>query len=312
MAQDTVIPSGGPAKDIAQGDNVGRRKKDPTGMFFLLPAAAWVLLFTIFPLLYALYTSLWSFRFGQRNQFVGFDNFVRLFTDSNLHFALRVTLTFVIVTVAVEMLVGFGLALLLNQEIRGKSVLRAIMVLPLFATPVGMGFLGITLFYEINGPINVFLRTIGMEAIPWLSTPQWAPVAVMILDIWQWTPFVFLVSLAALQGLPIDLYEAAEVDGASGWDSFRNITLPLMTPTLWLILLLRLVEAFKVFDIPASMTLGGPGRATEVYSLFTYRTALRFFDHGYASAQGILLLFIVMTIVTLLFGRIRELYEVGG
>jgi multiple sugar transport system permease protein len=312
MAQESVIPSGDPTKDIAQGDNADRRTKDPTGMFFLLPAAVWVLLFTIFPLLYALYTSFWSFRFGQRNQLVGFDNFVRLFTDGNLHFALRVTLTFVIVTVVVEMLVGFGLALLLNQEIRGKSVLRAIMVLPLFATPVGMGFLGITLFYEINGPLNVFLRTLGLEGIPWLSTPQWAPVAVMLIDIWQWTPFVFLVSLAALQGLPVDLYEAAEVDGASGWDSFRNITLPLMTPTLWLILLLRLVEAFKVFDIPASMTLGGPGRATEVYSLFTYRTALRFFDHGYAAAQGILLLFIVMLIVTLLFGRIRELYEVGG
>ncbi|MCB0214078.1 MAG: sugar ABC transporter permease, partial [Anaerolineae bacterium] len=124
-----------------------------------------------------------------------------------------------------------------------------------------------------------------------------------------WTPFVFLVSLAGLQGLPQDLYEAAEVDGASTWTLFRHITLPLMAPTLWLILLLRVVEAFKVFDIPTSLTLGGPGRATEVYSLFTYRTALRFFDHGYAAVQGFLLLIIVMFIVTLLYGRIRALYE---
>lgn len=312
MAQDTVNPSGRPSQKSAPGDKGNQQRKDRTGMFFLLPAAIWVLAFTIFPLLYALYTSLWSFRFGQRNQLVGLTNFGRLFTDANLHFALRVTLTFVVVTVTVEMLVGFGLALLLNQEIRGKNVLRALMILPLFATPVAMGYLGITLFYEINGPVNEFIRTLGGEGVPWLSTPQWAPAAVMILDIWQWTPFVFLVSLAALQGLPVDLYEAAEVDGASGWESFRSITLPLMTPTLWLILLLRLVEAFKVFDIPSSLTLGGPGRATEVYSLFTYRTALRFFDHGYAAAQGVLLLFIVMTIVTLLFGRIRELYEVGG
>jgi multiple sugar transport system permease protein len=131
----------------------------------------------------------------------------------------------------------------------------------------------------------------------------------MIVDVWQWTPFVFLVALAGLQGLPRDLYEAAEVDGAAGFDLFRSITLPLMAPILWLILLLRLVEAFKIFDIPSSLTLGGPGRATEVYSLFTYRTALRFFDHGYAAAQGFLLLFIVMLIVSLLFGRIRGLYE---
>lgn len=284
-------------------------KKDRTGSFFLAPAVIWIILFTIFPLLYALYNSFYSFRFGQRNQFVGFDNFQRLFTDPNLHSGLRVTLWFVAITVTIEMLLGFGLALLLNREMRGKSVLRAIMVLPLFATPVAMGYLGITIFFETNGPINDTIRFFGGEGIPWLSSPRWAPVSMMILEIWQWTPFVFLVSLAGLQSLPQDIYEAAEVDGASGWQLFRRITLPLMAPTLWLILLLRMIEAFKVFDIPTSLTSGGPGRATEVYSLFTYRTALRFFDHGYAAAQGFLLLFIVMFIVTILYGRIRELYE---
>jgi len=191
-------------------------------------------------------------------------------------------------------------------------VLRALMVLPLFATPVAMGYLGITLFYEINGPINALLTALGWGAVPWLSNPFWATVAIMVIDVWQWTPFVFLVSLAALQGLPPDLFEAAEVDGASSWQSFRQLTLPLMTPILWLILLLRLVEAFKVFDIPTSLTLGGPGRATEVYSLFTYRTALRFFDHGYASAQGFLLLLIVSLIVALIFRQIRTVYQEEG
>lgn len=285
------------------------RRADRTKYWFLGPAVIWILVFTIFPLLYALYTSFFSFRFGRINQFVGLANFGRLFTDANLHNGLRVTLTFVIVTVTIEMLVGFGLALLLNREMRGKNILRAIMILPLFATPVAMGYLGITLFYEINGPINELIRAFGGTDIPWLSNPFWAQVAIILIDIWQWTPFVFLVSLAALQGLPADLFEAAEVDGASSWQSFRRITLPLMTPVLWLILLLRLVEAFKVFDIPTSLTLGGPGRATEVYSLFTYRTALRFFDHGYAAAQGFLLLFIVSLIVALLFGQIRSIYQ---
>ncbi|MFN2203400.1 MAG: carbohydrate ABC transporter permease [Caldilineaceae bacterium] len=308
MAQNTVE---GSVTSVTPGSGKQVRK-DRTGMYFLLPAAVWILAFTIFPLLYALYTSLWSFRFGQRNQFILFDNFRRLITDSNLHQSLITTLTFVTVTVSVEMLLGFALALLLNQEIRGKSVLRAIMILPLFATPVAMGYLGITLFYEVNGPLNEFIRLFGGEGVPWLSSPRWAPVSIMLLDIWQWTPFVFLVTLAALQGLPKDLYEAADVDGASWWASFLRITMPLMAPVLWLVLLLRLVEAFKVFDIPSSLTLGGPGRATEVYSLFTYRTALRFFDHGYAAAQGILLLVIVMSVVTLLYGRIRELYEAEG
>lgn len=288
----------------------GRGIEDNTKLFFILPAAIWVLVFTIFPLVYALYTSMWSFRFGTFNQFVGLDNFVRLFTDRNLHWALYLTVIYVAITVTIQMTLGFALAVLFNREIRGKNVFRALMVLPLFATPVAMGYLGITMYYEVNGPINSFLYALGMEGVPWLSDPYWALVSIMIIDIWQWTPFVFLVALAGLQGLPADIYEAAEVDGGSGWQLFRHITLPLMTPILWLILLLRLVEAFKIFDIPATLTLGGPGRATEVYNLFTYRTALRFFDHGFAATQGILLLVIVMFIVTVLYNRIRGIYEV--
>jgi len=276
---------------------------------FITPAIIWILAFSIFPLLYALHTSLHSFRFGRINEFVGLYNFVRLFTDANLHSGLRITLIFVAISVSVQMILGFGLAVLLNREILGKNLLRAIMILPLFATPVAIGYLSITIFYEQNGPVNSILRAFGGGNTPWLSNPFWALVAVILVDIWQWTPFVFLVSLAALQTLPDDLYEAAKVDGASGWSMFRYITLPLMTPILTLILLLRLVESFKVFDIPTSLTLGGPGRATEVYSLFTYRTAMRFFDHGYAAAQGFLLLIIVSFIIITLYRRIIKVYE---
>ena len=303
------VPS---SKGVTTADRVLPRsgiREDRTKLVFLMPAVVWILIFTIFPMLYAIYTSVWSFRYGMRNQFVGLTNFGRLFTDNNLHGALWVTVYFVVVTVTVQMLFGFGLAVLFNREIKGKNVMRAIMTLPLFATPVAMGYLGITLFYESNGPVNEFIRAFGGAGFPWLSNPTWAPVAVMLIEIWQWAPFVFLVSLAGLQGLPEDLYEAGKVDGGSNFELFRYVTLPLMAPILWLILLLRLVEAFKVFDIPASLTLGGPGRATEVYSLFTYRTALRFFDHGYAATQGFLLLVVVMLIVSLLYGRIRGLYE---
>lgn len=288
----------------------GRKNRaDNSKYIFLLPAVVWILIFTIFPLFFAIYNSFFSFRYGKINQFIGFGNFGRLFTDANLHNALWITIVFVAVTVTIEMLLGFGLALVFSREIYGKNVWRAIMTLPLFATPVAMGYLGITLFYETNGPVNSLIEALGGTPPPWLSSPTWAPVAVMIIDIWQWTPFVFLVALAGLQSLPEDVYEAAKVDGSSGLQLFRHITLPLMSPILWLILLLRLVEAFKVFDIPSSLTLGGPGRATEVYSLFTYRTALRFFDHGYAATQGFLLLIIVSIIISLLFGRIRDLYE---
>jgi multiple sugar transport system permease protein len=303
MANSEAIPIPG------QAGNPSRRRGDPSRFVFLLPAVVWVLAFTVFPLLYAVFTSFWSFRFGRRNAFVGFENYARLFTDPNLHNGLRVTLTFVIASVFVQMLLGFALAVLLNREMRGRNVLRAIMVLPLFATPVAVGYLSLTIFYETNGPLNLALAGLGLNKIPWLSNPFWALVTIVLVDIWQWTPFVFLVTLAGLQGLPQDLYEAARVDGAGAWQEFRSITLPLIAPTMWLILLLRLVDAFKVFDLPTSMTAGGPGRATEVYSLFTYRTGMRFFDHGYAATQGFLLLVIVSIIVSLLFGRVRTLYE---
>ena len=286
-----------------------KTRADRTKFLFIGPAVVWILAFTIFPLLYALYTSLYSFRYGQRLGFTGLENFARLFTDSNLLSSLRITLTFVVGTVTVQMVLGVALALLLSREIRGSNLIRGVATLPLFATPVAVGYLAITLYYERNGPLNSLIRALGGENIPWLSDPTWALVAVILVDIWQWTPFVFLITLAGLQSLPSELYDAASVDGASAAQNFRFLTLPLLAPLLWLILLLRMVEAFRVFDIPTSLTLGGPGRATEVYSLYTYRTALRFFDHGYAAAQGILLLVIVMFIVTLIFTRVRGLYE---
>lgn len=297
--------------DRVSGLAVGRavRGRPTAGLLFLLPAILWILAFTIFPLIYAIYTSLHGYRFGRISGFVGLANFERLLRDSNLHSTFLVTLQFVIAAVAAEMILGFTLALLVHREFRLRGLVRTAMILPLFATPVAIGYLAITLFYERNGPVNLFLYTLFGLDIPWLSHPRWALISVILVDIWQWTPFVFLISLAALQSLPDELYEAAQIDGAGPFSILRHITLPLMAPTLWLILLLRLVEAFKVFDIPVSLTLGGPGRATEVFSLFTYRTAMRFFDFGYAAAQGFLLLVIVMAIVTLLFRRIQHLYQ---
>ena len=283
--------------------------RDRTKFVFIAPAVVWIMLFTIFPLLYAVRTSLFSFRTGKINQFVGLDNFRRLLTDGALHADLLLTAGYVVVVVAIEMLIGFALALLFNRRMRGLGILRTIMTLPLFASPVALGFLGLTIFYEIDGPVNELLTTIGVGPKPWLSNGFWARIAVIIIDIWQWAPFVFLVALAGLQGLSQDIIEAAEVDGASSFQVLRSITLPLMAPILWLILLLRTIDAFKVVDVVVSMTQGGPGRATELYSFYIFKTARRFFNYGGAAAQGFLLLFIVMLLVSLLWGRIRETYE---
>jgi multiple sugar transport system permease protein len=229
--------------------------------------------------------------------------------EKDVSFTLSITYIFVAGAVIAEMILGFLLALFFNREMRGRSVLRTIITLPIFATPVAIGFLGRTIFYEGGGPVNSFLQMFGVTPPPWLSDPTWARITTIITDVWEWTPLVFIIALAGLQGLPQDVTEASAVDGAGWWATLRYITLPLMAPILWLILLLRTVDAFKVFDLVVAMTLGGPGQATRYYSFFNYQTARKQFFYGEAAAQAFLLLLIVLILVSLLWGRIRHIYE---
>ncbi|MCA9878201.1 MAG: sugar ABC transporter permease [Thermomicrobiales bacterium] len=292
-----------PAETVPAGSRQDRAK-----WFFLLPGVIWILLFTLFPLIYAVNMSLHAYRFGLQGAFIGLGNFQRLLTDSVLHEDLITTFRFVIIAVSIEMVLGIGLALLFNREMRGRGLLRTLAILPLFTTPVALGYLGITLFYEEGGPINSFIRMLGGPQIPWLSNPFWAMGAIIMLDVWQWTPFVFLVTLAGLQSMSQDLTEASNVDGAQGWQTLIYIVLPLLSPLLWLILLLRAIEAFKIFDTVTTLTAGGPGRATEVISRYTYLTMRKFSDYGYAAAQGFLLLLIVSIMLTILWTRIKHNY----
>ena len=303
----------------------------------LAPAVIWVLAFTVFPLGYSLYLAFYKIEqkvevkrekqpmldaegkpvlddSGQprtknvviKDQvntatFIGLNNFKRLFGDPQVKEAIRVTLLFVLIAVPLELVFGFLLAVLFNQHIFGRPVLRAVMILPIFATPLAVGYTFFTIFYEVGGPL-------AWTGIPFLSNPNGALASVILVDIWQWTPFCFLVFLAALQGVPEELYEAARVDGASPWDMLKEVMLPLLIPTIVLVLLLRMAEALKLFDIPFAMTGGGPGVATQPFSLLAFRTGLRFFDLGYASAMAYALLIVVMIVITLFFRRLRVSY----
>ena len=301
--------TGAPAGSIVRSQAAtSRRPRDLAKWFFLLPGVIWLLLLTVFPLLYAINMSLHTCRFGKEGAFAGLANFQRLLTDPVLHDDLITTFIFVICSVFIEMLLGVGLALLFNREMIGRGLLRTLATLPLFTTPVALGYLGITLFYEQGGPINSFITALGGPNIPWLSSPTGARAAIVLLDVWQWTPFVFLIFLSGLQGMSQDVTEASQVDGANGWQTIKNIVLPMMAPLLWLVFLLRTIEAFKVFDTVITLTAGGPGRATEVISRFTYLTMRKFSDYGYAAAQGFLLLLIVSILLSLLWGRIKHNY----
>jgi multiple sugar transport system permease protein len=191
---------------------------------------------------------------------------------------------------------------LFNRNLFGRAAMRATMILPIFATPIAVGYLFFTIFYEEGGPLS-------FTGIPFLSNPSWALASVVFVDVWQWTPFCFLVFLAALQSVPDELYEAAVVDGASGWDMLKEVVLPILQPTVIIVLLLRVAEALKLFDVPFALTGGGPGIATQSYSFLNFRTGLRFFDLGYASAMAYLLLIFTMAVVVFFFRKLRETYE---
>lgn len=304
---------------------------------FLMPAVVWVVVFTIFPTVYSLYSAfhtVTSETVTTRSQepmvdaagkpqlrpdgtprtrtvvnretvntwqFVGLDNFARMGRDPVLLEAVRVTAIFVVAAVSAEMVLGLFLAFVFNRSLPGRSLMRTIMILPIFATPVAAGYLFFTIFYEEGGPL-------GWTNIPWLSDPSWALVSVIIVDVWQWTPFCFLVLLAGLQGIPDEMLESARLDTNSTWDLWRLVILPMLQPVIIIVLLLRIAEALKVFDVVASLTVGGPGNATQSLSYLAFRTGLRFFDVGYASAIAWTLLAFVMVVVTLFFKRVRSVY----
>ena len=273
--------------------------------FFILPASLWVLAFTIFPFFYGLYLSLFNVQFGVEDQFIGLGNYSRALEDPRAHNSITVTLIFVFVGVSIQLVLGMLVALLVNRPMPLRSMLRALITLPLFATPIAVGFLFFTIFYEEGGLIN---GLIGVK-IPWLSTSHFALLSVIIVDTWQWTPFCFLIFLAALQGIPEEYYEAAALETTNNWKTFWHITFPFLQPTFILVILLRVTEAIKVFDIPYTLTTGGPGVATQVLSMFSYRAGMRFFDFGYSSAISFMVFIIVMIMIFSFFGRIRQSYS---
>jgi len=285
-------------------------KRDKIKYLFVIPGIIWVLLFTIFPLLYSLRLSFFHARLGGEERFIWLGNYGRAFNDYRFWSVLWVTVFFVVCDVTVTVLLGLGLALLFNRPIRGQKVFRSLFTMPLFTAPIAIGYLGLTIFHENVGAINTVLRAMGMLNLPrWFSEPWLARLAIAIVDIWQWTPFCFLVILAGLQSLPDEVYEAAILDTSSGWQMFRYITFPLITPVLFTVTILRMVETFKILDIPFSMTSGGPGMATQTLSFYIYLTGLRNFNLGYASALAYILVIIMLSISLFFFRRLREIYE---
>jgi len=272
-----------------------RRSVSDRALAYLLlaPTIAVLLALTIYPLIYSIKISLQ----GEAGNWT-LQNFTRLVSDNFFLSALAHTVVYAAIALTFEFLIGLGLALLLNTQMRGRSIFRSLLLVPMMLPAVVVGVVWRLMLNSNFGALNGTLKAIGAntDALTWTGSPKLAMASVIVADIWQWTPFMFLILLAGLQAIPQEPYEAAVIDGASGWQTFRHVTLPLLKPAILIALLLRTMDLLRVFDQIFILTEGGPGFATETVSLYIYRTAFRFSNFGYAAAMSFVLLLITNVI----------------
>jgi multiple sugar transport system permease protein len=289
------------------------RPHRPTAPLFawlmVLPAVAVLLAVTIYPLVYSLRESFYRLElsFSPVAQWVGLDNYVHAFTeDPRFWPAMGRSLYLVGLGVGIELVLGFGLALVLNRLGPLRTPMTALLLIPVMIAPVAVAVEGVVIFNNSWGPLNYLLSEIGINGPVWLGDRSVALNAILLADVWQWTPFVAIILAAGLRTLPEEQYEAAEVDGAGRWQLFRTMTLPLLQPLIIVTVLIRAMDIFKTFDTIYVMTSGGPGSATETASFYTYLQGLQFFSFGYAAAISYIQLIIITIVATLLVRRMRK------
>ncbi len=283
---------------------VRRSRADRNAKYvFLLPALLYLLLLGVFPLVFSIYLVFGSWQAGSREiSFVGLDNIRSLLGSGRFWGAFWRTLLYVAAAAALELGLGFLVALALQAATRGKAAMRLAFALPMMLPPIAVSFTWKMLFDYNKGPLNYFLENIGLEPVTWLAGQRSALLSLIIVDVWQWTPFIALAALAALESLPTELYEAAAVDGGSAWTLLRDITMPLLKPYIVALVLLRAIDAFKVFDTIYILTGGGPGTATELLSFYAYVAGFRPFNMGFTATIAWAMV-IVMTVIFLFYLR---------
>lgn len=287
----------------------GTTEPDRVKYLFIWPAFLLVLLITLFPLIYALTVSFQAIRIAPPAppRFVGFDNYADILASARFWGSIWTTTVIVFVSVALQYVVGFGLALTLHHNVPGAALYRVTFLLPMFLAPVGVALIARMLFHPVLGPVNELMSVFGAANIPFLTDPNLAVAVLITVDVWQWTPFVILLMLAGLQGLPQEVFEAARVDNISAWRRFWDITFPMLLPLSTAVVFIRLIEGFKIIDTVFVLTGGGPGTATETLTLFAYREGFKKFNLGYTSALSFLFLIVVIVFGTFYLAGARRL-----
>lgn len=269
---------------------------------WLMPLIALLVVFTIYPLIYNVWLSFHEFLPRKRTlAFVGFDNWVQLWNDSRFWGSLGVTFLYFAVALTIEVVLGMAIALLLDAELPGFGALRAILSMTLVIPPAITGMMFLLMQDAQFGVFSYFLEQLGLlsKTTPILATPSLALLGVLAADIWQWTPFMVLIFMAGLRSLPAEPYEAAAIDGASAFQMFRRLTLPMMSRVIAVAVLLRGIDLFRVFDYVFTMTSGGPGTTTYTLSLYAWQQTFSFLKWGYGATLSLTSLVIVMVLANL-------------
>lgn len=292
-----------------------RRRLRLVPILFVLPAVVILLAITVFPLLYTLRLTVVSLELTVSNNatFVGLQNFVKVMQDGRFWNAMKNTMVLTFLGVGLQLVLGMGLALVLNRVGRLRTTLVSLLLIPVLIAPVVAGFQFRMILNDQYGPLNYVLQQLSgglVRGYAWLADPSVSLFSILMTDVWQWTPFMVLILLAGLQSLPIELYEAAEVDGASGWQKFWAITLPLLLPIIIIGVLVRFMDTFKLFDIVYQLTAGGPGSTTETIAYYTYLQGFKFFSLGYTAAMAFVQL-VVITIIAQVFLRYQKRQRLG-
>lgn len=263
-----------------------------------------LLAIAIFPLIWSLYLSFTKYSVIQDVNgptWIGLNNYGRLLDDTDVWLRFTTTARFVVPSVLIELLLGFGLAMLLNRKFAGRGFIMTMMLIPMMLSPLVVALFWGYMFRPDAGLLNAWTRDLlGFPSILWLTNLDTAMWALVLVDVWQWTPFIMLIALAGLSAVPQYLYEAAEVDRASAWFKFQRITLPLVTPLLLIAILFRTMDAYRMFDQAYALTGGGPGHKTEVLSIYLYQMAFRDFNTGKGSALGYIMLIVIIALANLL------------
>ncbi|WP_304944065.1 carbohydrate ABC transporter permease [Vallitalea guaymasensis] len=282
-----------------------QKQKAKMGYIFIIPSIVLVLVFIVYPVINTINMSLYDLRIqtlAEGKKFVGFDNYIKLFSDTTFIESLKFTLMFTVVAVTLETLIGMIFALIMNKAIPGQGIIRTAVLVPWAIPTIVSGLMWQFMYSDQYGIINLILSKLHLiqDYIPWLIEKNTAIMAVIIADVWKTTPYMSLLILSGLQTVPESLYEAASLDGANKVQRFFRITLPIIKPVVVVAILFRVLATFRIYDLVVALTSGGPADGTQSLSLYTIKTYFNFGNLGYGATLAVVT-FIISLLISFLF-----------